>query len=212
MRLMLQVGTVAQSALDRLRQGAVVAIDIGFGSRKSSGIAAKVPGTDGRPRVLSFAQAADSTLEIVLRHRTACLVLESPLSCAFSVNGDPVPRAPFERQVRKGKQRYRDWYYGPGAATTLAAVFFFRRLVEKATQLRGRRVGRLVIYEGFLSFKERRSRHDADATQLLEAFLAVEPRALYEPKNTAEKRLLCVLDILFSEKKLRKAPPVVVCC
>jgi hypothetical protein len=211
MPLELKVGTVAPGSLDRLRQGAVVAIDIGFGSGKSSGIASKAPGTNERPRVLSFAEAASSTLEFLLRHRSACLVLEAPLSCAFSANGDPVPRAPFERQVRKGKLKYRDWYFGPGAATTLAAVFFFRHLIEKATQLRARKVGRLVIYEGFLSFKERRSRHDADATQLLEAFLAAEPRALYEPRGTAEKHLLCVLDILFPEEKLRKAPPVVIC-
>ena len=132
-------------------------VDIGFShARRTSGIAT---GADDPDEILF----SDLSSRIVDSLRSgsgpANLLIESPLSVAFTTAGNPAPRS-IERQ---GALR-RDWYSGPGASVLLATMYLLRLLSAAAPP----RPLRLV--EGFLSFKRRRTRssHAADVTRLRE--------------------------------------------
>lgn len=132
-------------------------VDIGFShARRTSGIAS---GTNDPDEILFSDLPA--RIANILRSGSgpANLLIEAPLSVAFTVAGNPAPRS-IERQ---GDLR-RDWYSGSGAAVLLATIHLLRRLSAAAPA----RPLRLV--EGFLSFKRRRTRlsHAADVARLRE--------------------------------------------
>ena len=132
-------------------------VDIGFShARRTSGIAV---GTDDPDEVL-FSDLPGRIVD-ALRSDSgpANLLIEAPLSVAFTADGNPAART----IERRGDAR-RDWYSGPGAAVLLATMHLLRRLVAAAPP----RPLRLV--EGFLSFKSPRTRssHAADVAQLRE--------------------------------------------
>ena len=130
-------------------------VDIGFShARRTSGIAS---GAD-EPEEILFGDLAD---RIADRLRSgsgpANLLIESPLSVAFTATGNPAPRT-----IERWGRRRRDWYSGAGAAVLLATLHLLRRVASAAPP----RPLRLV--EGFVSFKRRRTRssHAVDVARL----------------------------------------------
>jgi len=133
-----------------------VYVDVGFSAKaRSSGIAVGA----AAPLELTFAQLVRAVVD------TACqtgepmnLLIEAPLSVAFSLDGNPTGRSIEER---KGKAP-RFWYTGPGAAVLVAAQHLIRAVVDA----KPRRDIRLI--EGFASFKKKdmKSSHAGDVAAL----------------------------------------------
>lgn len=135
-------------------------VDVGFASKgKSCGLAV---GTD-EPVSLTFADMnarindnARETTNVPLN-----LLLEAPLSVAFSPKGNPTGRCCEIGEAQKGKRVPRYWYLGLGCAVMTSALYLLRELHDSAS----RRTIRL--FEGFASFKERgTSSHCDDVTAL----------------------------------------------
>lgn len=132
-----------------------VFVDPGFAAKaKSCGLLVN----DGDARELRF---VDLKSELCLLARVGGrpmnLVIEAPLSVAFSDAGNPAGRA-FERS--NGKSRY--WYVGLGCSVLVSATYLVRALVESRPQ----REIRLI--EGFVSFKKKgaKSSHSRDVLDL----------------------------------------------
>jgi hypothetical protein len=103
--------------------------------------------------VTAFVEICHSIEEVVL-------VLEAPLSAAFDCYGNPRPRGNFEREPLS-----RWWSVGPGAATTLSALFFLRELKLRLT------ANDIAVHlvEGFVTGDDSVD-HDQVATALREGF------------------------------------------
>jgi len=96
------------------------------------------------------------------------LVLEAPLSVAFSARGNPAGRS-FE----KSEQGHRYWYAGLGCQVTVAATYLLRAvLVAQPTRP-------VRLFEAFVSFKPKgqASSHEGD----VRAMRAVVWRSAAEP-------------------------------
>ena len=85
------------------------------------------------------------------------LLIEAPLSVAFTAQGCPAGRT-----IEKRGRRTRYWYVGAGAATLLAAMHLLRRLhdMHPSREIR--------LFEGFASFKTQgeTSSHAGDVSKL----------------------------------------------
>ncbi len=87
------------------------------------------------------------------------VILEAPLSMAFTTDGCPVGRKHLE-QIGSDT---RYWYVGAGAAVMIAAA----RLIYEIAQLEPNRD--ILLFEGFVSFKGKtKAKHHDDARQLLD--------------------------------------------
>lgn len=126
-------------------------VDIGFASNaRSCGIAVN----DDLPIELTFADLQIHLLQLArASDRPLNLVLEAPLSVAFSAAGNPTGRA---IETRDGKARY--WYFGLGCGVLVAATYLLRALYD------GSRERDVNLYEGLVSFKPKKARssHAAD--------------------------------------------------
>jgi len=140
-------------------------IDIGFSSkRKSCGVL----GDDIAARELTFAEAraciiaagstAQSEAVSIFNKSTLNLLIEAPLSVAFSEKGNPTGRI-FERL--NGEQ-HRYWYEGGGCLVMTAAVYLLRALYDSKPTRKVR------LFEGFVSFKPkgRTTSHHRDVESL----------------------------------------------
>jgi hypothetical protein len=142
-----------------------VFIDVGFSqSRRTSGLLIN----GGEPRELTFAHLRNELVATLTKcSGVANLVLEAPLSAAFSKAGNPTGRS----IERKGVQ-HRYWYEGAGCQVTLSAAYLLRSVIElpEAPEIR--------LFEGFASFKERgnKSSH-ADDTKAIRSVAWNEPGA-----------------------------------
>jgi hypothetical protein len=85
------------------------------------------------------------------------LIIEAPLSYAFDARGNPCGRS-FE--FKKGETRY--WFTSLGCAVMTAALFLLRRLHERKGNCE------IVLFEGFVSFKKKITRHEEDALRLFQ--------------------------------------------
>jgi hypothetical protein len=133
-----------------------VYVDVGFSAiARSSGIALG----DDAPQEVTFGQLAQVLVGMACQPGDPMnLLIEAPLSVAFSVHGNPTGRSV---EKRKGEVS-RFWYTGPGAAVLAAAQHLIRAVVDAGP----RREIRLV--EGFASFKrgDMKSSHSGDVVAL----------------------------------------------
>jgi hypothetical protein len=98
------------------------------------------------------------------------LVLEAPLSVAFSATGNPTGRAV---EKRDGKARY--WYLGLGCGVLVAATYLLRSIFDSP------RSREIRLYEGLVSFKPAkvRSSHASDV-------LALRSIVFQQPSNAGK--------------------------
>lgn len=120
-----------------------VFIDLGF-SRDSKTCGLLVG--DGSPSRCTF---GDLQRELVRRAGSGegplNLVLEAPLSVAFTAQGNPVGRS-----IEKTAEGHRYWYAGVGCQMMVAAGFLLRALLESAP------VRPILLFEAFVTFKPKR--------------------------------------------------------
>lgn len=142
------------SEIDR-SSGRWLFVDLGFSENsKSCGFLAH----DGAPEELRFAELVDR-LASEAQHAKAPinLVLEAPLSVAFTARGNPSGRS-----IEKRGSKARYWYVGLGCSVLVAATYLLRSLMELecSTEIR--------LFEGLISFKESgaASSHSSDVLLL----------------------------------------------
>ena len=130
-------------------------VDIGFSRHaRSCGIAVG----EGIPKEITFAELTPFILEVVCAGTGPMnLLIEAPLSVAFTAEGNPTGR-----RIDKRGARTRYWYVGPGCAVLVAATYLLRDLYELGSERQIR------LFEGFASFKEMRaqSSHCKDVSDL----------------------------------------------
>jgi len=195
------------SEIDPLRTGAVLSVDLGFSnSSKSTGLAYKLPGSAIRQQNVRFGACLTLLAELLLGHSRAVLILEAPLSGLFSENGNPVARGEFERRSLQSKTG-RHWYLGAGAATCLASVFFLRKL-ESSLKASGRKC-EVILYEGFLTFKAKRTDHARDARLLLDSFLGLHECSTITVVPEQGQTVVSVLDVVRSGESDQPAPATI---
>ena len=124
--------------------GEWVFVDIGFSqARESCGIAIgdsepfNITYHDLTRRVVCMLDKGSSPLN---------LLIEAPLSVAFTKDGNPTGRT-----IEKRDKRTRYWYVGAGAAMLLATMHLLRKLYNKNS------MREIRLFEGFASFKSPRS-------------------------------------------------------
>lgn len=157
----IRAGTVADVNTTR---GEWVYVDMGFSDgKRSCGFLADGDDDADGPEELTFAELqARLTKRVSTRGGPLNLVLEAPLSVAFSAKGNPTWRDFERRPCRKGPCQTRYWYVGLGCAVLVATTYLLRSLVAA----RPKRDVRL--FEGFVSFKAKEvaRSHKQDVEQL----------------------------------------------
>jgi hypothetical protein len=148
---MIRSGTINE--IDH-RQGVWAYLNIGFSGKETCGL---VIG-DGTPQELSYADATKTIVALAgIGLSSVSLVIQAPLSVGFDAYGNPSGRA---CELHDGQEGY--WYVGAGAIVTIAAMYMMSRfdLAFKGKEL--------VLYEGFISLKQRGGTHGGDAALLRE--------------------------------------------
>jgi hypothetical protein len=126
-------------------------VDVGF-SRESKTAALLIQ--DESPRLLTFSQLRETVRDLSRQPGSAInLVLEAPLSAAFTAQGNPAGRI-----MEKRETNHRYWYGGLGCQVTLAAAYLLRAVIE------GQPKREIRLFEAFVSFKSKhtRSSHGCD--------------------------------------------------
>lgn len=125
--------------------GEWVFVDLGFAKeKKSCGLLID----EGEPRTLSFSELQGQIASICSASTAPLnLLLEAPLSVAFSPNGNPTGRS-IER--RNGQSRY--WYFGLGCGVFVAATYLLRSIHDLT------RKREIRLFEGLVSFKTKGAR------------------------------------------------------
>ena len=145
---MIVAGTVDEAVRE---SGDWVFADLGFSSKSKSCCIAV---GDADPFHLTYGELA-SRLECLTTGAAGPvnLLLEAPLSVAFSKDGNPTGRRiEARRRVETGRTETRFWYVGPGAAVLIAATYLLRLLHDTNP------VNEVRLFEGFASFKSKRTR------------------------------------------------------
>jgi hypothetical protein len=155
---------------NRLRNGLVVAVDLGFSEKaRSCGVAWRRGDASPETRALRFGECVGHLERLVANSDRSemALIIEAPLSSRFDAERNPIPRH-FEETPgqRVWSERGRGWYHGGGAVVALGALFFLFRLRESLAL----RDTTIVIFEGFVTRKAKKSAHVDDARALLDAF------------------------------------------
>ncbi len=135
--------------------GTWVFVDPGFANDKSRSCGLL---TSGQPRLFTFSDLKEQLVALVTENAGPMnLVIEAPLSVAFSASGNPVGRS-IER--RNGKTRY--WYVGLGCSVLTSACYLIRAITD------AQRLREVRLFEGFVSFKPKGevSNHCEDVLQL----------------------------------------------
>lgn len=131
--------------------GLWVFVDVGFSrSGKTGGLLLH----DGEPRELTFAQLGAELVSLARGAPSPMnLVLEAPLSAAFTAEGNPAGRA-----MEKDDASHRYWYAGLGCQVTIAAAYLLRAMLDSDP------IRDLRLFEAFVSFKHKgkKSSHAAD--------------------------------------------------
>ena len=121
-------------------------VDIGFSETENScGVWNDVWGVK-EPKAVTFAALVELAKKEIQKDvkEPLNLLIEAPLSVAFTKDGNPTLRICDSQDGKK-----RRWYVNAGGTTLIAASWFLRELKE----CQGQREVRL--FEGFLSFKSR---------------------------------------------------------
>ncbi len=141
---MIRAGTISEI---HPASGHWLILDIGFAHRAAS---CGLMIDQASPEMLQFGGAVNAICDFIAASiKPINLVIEAPLSVAFDARGNPTGRA-IERQG--GMNRY--WYTGPGPAVMVAAMYLIRTVVELDIHREIR------LFEGFVSFKQRRKKSD----------------------------------------------------
>lgn len=137
------------------KDGSWVFADLGFAKAENKTCGVLIG--DEKPKVVCFSKACELVREHIEMTPDAPvnLVLEAPLSVAFDRAGNPKGRS-IER--RKGKQRY--WYLQAGIVVMVAAQYMIKQ-IKPATEGK-----KLRLFEGFVSFKQKKSDHSKDVLLL----------------------------------------------
>ncbi len=134
-----------------------VILDIGFSQNKSCGL---ILGSC-EPICLNFGETCRAVADWINHQNSPInLMIEAPLSMAFDLKDNPVPR-----KVEKLGSITRPWYSGPGATVLVAAIHLIAYLRDRCPD------ASIVLFEGFVSFKPRegKSDHRWDANRLSES-------------------------------------------
>ncbi len=149
---MIRPGTPAEA---NRHSGAWVFVDLGFAEKKKS--CGLLLG-DGIPEEVTFSQLNARLLEVIASsERPLNLLVEAPLSVAFTKDGNPTGRA-----IEKRGSHTRYWYVGLGCSVLVGATYLLRAIYEANLQREIR------LFEGLVSFKPKgiRSSHSNDVVNL----------------------------------------------
>ena len=149
---MIVAGTVEDAVRD---SGDWVFLDLGFSAKSRSCCIAV---GDEPPSHVFYGELGSRLLALTRRAtRPVNLLIEAPLSVAFTKDGNPTGR---RIEIRGRDTRY--WYVGPGAAMMVAATYLVRQLSDSVP------VNEVRLFEGFASFKRKglRSSHVDDVCAL----------------------------------------------
>jgi len=149
---MIRAGTVEEVHPD---SGEWTFVDIGFAATaRSCGVLVGA----SEPRLLTFAETRREIVELALVGGAPVnLLLEAPLSVAFTAKGNPTGR-----RVEKRGSQVRYWYVGLGTTVLLAAAYLLRDIASANPRREIR------LFEGFVSFKAKdvASSHAEDVKKL----------------------------------------------
>jgi hypothetical protein len=128
-------------------------LDVGFArQRRSCGLV--LP--NSKPQCLTFGEATQCIITFVSTASSPVnLVIEAPLSVAFTHDGNPTGRTV---ESQNGLNRY--WYVGLGTSVMVAALYLIKALPA------GSGAPPVRLFEGFVSFKRAASDHLADVRAL----------------------------------------------
>ena len=151
-------------------------IDLGFGEKAISCGVLKVMGQSDKVtycKTVKYGEMVELVKQVARQDAgsTLSLVLEAPLSVTFNKDGNPVGR---KCDVKNGEPR--EWYRYAAPPMILAAGYLLRELADCGIQRDVR------LYEGFVSFKEPRSKtdHIADAKALKEAVWNITRHQMFD--------------------------------
>lgn len=151
-------------------------LDLGFARRAAS--CGFLHG-DGTAEALTFATAQERvTRAAEVAAGPLNVVLEAPLSVAFTKDGNPTGRS-----IEKRPEGTRFWYVGLGCAVLVAATYLLRAIASAEVRREIR------LFEGFVSFKPKtaRSSHIDDVIHLRDIVWHPEnyPGAITPPEKLA---------------------------
>jgi hypothetical protein len=169
----MRAGTVEEVKRD---SGEWVFVDLGFARRKPS--CGFLHG-DGAAEVMTFATACERVAREASRVAGPLnLLLEAPLSVAFTKDGNPTGRS-----IEKRERKTRYWHVGLGCVVLVAATYLLRRVTSAGSNREIR------LFEGFVSFKQRgvRSCHTDDVMCLRDVVWQPQrfPGAIMPPSRLA---------------------------
>jgi hypothetical protein len=123
-------------------------LDIGFSEKlKTCGLCI---GEDAPVNLRFGDMKAKVAASVQTSSRPSNLVIEAPLSVAFTKSGNPTGRA---IEVQEGKNP-RYWYLQGGAAVMVAAQYLIHHLMNEAVG------SEIRLFEGFVSFKPKHEKTD----------------------------------------------------
>lgn len=170
---------------------------MGFsGKTASCGYAFKQAGSANTvSRNMKFHECLQAVSNRIAEHRELVLIVEAPLSSAFSEEGNPQPRGEFERSPKP-----RWWSLGPGAAMSLAAMYFLKGIVQKVSE-----DCCCHLIEGFVVGAD--SGHDADVAEaLIKSFFKEHDCSWQESQG----RLVSVIDWVEPQASAAPGPIVLI--
>lgn len=155
-----------------------VFVDLGFAQdgQKSCGLLE----ADHDPNIYTFGGLLDRLKVLVADGEVPLnLVLEAPLSVAFSSQGNPLGR--LVEKHRDGRTRY--WYVGLGCSVLTSATYLLRQLTDSP------RTRDIRLFEGFVSFKPKgqNSDHCADVLALRQVVCNPSAANVFGPDQLASK-------------------------
>ncbi len=138
-----------------LSTGEWLFVDLGFSRiARSCGIAFG----GNQPEAVTFAEMVEEVVSACTSPGgPLCLLLEAPLSVAFSSDGNPTGRRP-----ERNGSKHRYWYSGLGASVLTSATYLLRAIADSPPKRD------IILFEGFASFKPRGtpSSHVGDVARL----------------------------------------------
>lgn len=135
---------------------------------------------DGRAEAVTFAVLRGRLVSAATEAGAGPLnlLLEAPLSVAFTKDGNPTGRS-----MEKRPEGTRFWYLGLGCAVLVAATYLLKAIASAEVRREIR------LFEGFVSFKPKaaRSSHTDDVIHLRDVVWHPEnyPRAITPPEELA---------------------------
>jgi len=160
-------------------------LDIGFANKATScGLIIN----EEAPVALQFNDAKERMCRFISSNNAPVnLIIESPLSVAFDIKGNPKGRS-----IEKRGQKTRYWYAGLGCTVMVAALYLIKAISETPKNIE------VILFEGFVSFKDtaEKSDHLSDVSLLRE--VVKNPKQFYDKIYEAEALKIDSSDILKS--------------